>query len=145
MVFCRECNRKVNDCPHFVPPLGIPAVPVFDPKIKTVAYKTDSRTLEIAFKNGQVWQLFGVPHDICEALLQQTLSSFLKFVAHRYQAAPVRTNDPQPQICPACNRAMTERHRTTSGTLRILWQCAPCNQSFWHSYGTESVRERRRR
>jgi hypothetical protein len=145
MVFCRECNRKVNDCPHFVPPLGIPAVPVFDPKIKTVAYKTDSRTLEIAFKNGQVWQLFGVPHDICEALLQQTLSSFLKFVAHRYQAAPVRTNGPQPQNCPACNRAMTERHRTTSGTLRILWQCAPCNQSFWHSYGTESVRERRRR
>jgi KTSC domain len=90
MVFCRECNRKVDDCAHFVAPLGIPTVPVFDPKIKAVAYKTDSRTLEIAFKNGQVWQLADVPPDICETLLQQTLSAFLRFIAHGYKASPVR-------------------------------------------------------
>jgi hypothetical protein len=36
-------------------------VPVFDPKIKTLAYSAKTQTLEITFKNGQVWQLFGVP------------------------------------------------------------------------------------
>jgi hypothetical protein len=61
MVFCRECKKKVEDCEHFVVPLGIPGIPVFDPKIKTLAYKRDAQTLEIAFKNGQVWQLFGLP------------------------------------------------------------------------------------
>jgi len=58
MVFCRECKKKVE---HFVQPLGIPGVPVFDPKIKTLAYKPDTRALEIAFKSCQIWQLFGVP------------------------------------------------------------------------------------
>jgi hypothetical protein len=36
----------------------IPPTPVFDPKIATLTYKPD--TLEIAFKNGQAWQLFAV-------------------------------------------------------------------------------------
>ena len=61
MVFCRECKKKVEDCQHHVPPLDVPAIPVFDPKIKTLAYKPDARILEIAFKNGQVWQPAGVP------------------------------------------------------------------------------------
>jgi hypothetical protein len=143
MVFCRECKKKVEDCQHCVPPLDVPAVPVFDPKIKTLAYKPDTRILEIAFKNGQVWQLAGVQPDIYEALLQQTLSSFLKFVAHRYKASPVRTIQPAP--CPACKRPMVEQHRTTVGALRILWNCERCNQSFWRSYRTESVRERKAR
>ena len=148
MVFCRECKRKVEDCPHFVMPLGIPAIEVFDPKIKTIAYKRDTKVLEIEFKSGQVWQLFGVPAEIYEELLHQTLSSFLKFMAHRYKAAPVRTNrvvDPPAESCPACHRPMTEQHKTTGVTLRILWHCERCNQSFWRTYRTESVREQRTR
>jgi hypothetical protein len=86
MVFCRECKKKVEDCQHFVAPLDVPAIPVFDPKIKTLAYKPDTRILEIAFKNGQVWQLAGVQPDIYEALLQQTLSSFLKL--HQSDLSP---------------------------------------------------------
>ena len=61
MVFCRDCKKKVDDCEHFVLPLGVPAIPVFDPKIKTLAYDTKTQRLEISFKNGQVWQLAGVP------------------------------------------------------------------------------------
>jgi hypothetical protein len=143
MVFCRECRKKVDDCEHFVAPLGVPAIPVFDPKIKTLAYKKDARILEITFKNGQTWQLAGVQPDIYDVLLQQTLSSFLKFVAHRYKASPVRTTVPAP--CPACHQPMTEQHRTTVGALRILWHCARCNQSLWKNYRVESVRERRER
>ena len=60
MVFCRECRKQVEDCAHFVAPLNVTPVEVFDPKVKTLAYKEDALTLEIAFKNGQVWQLFGV-------------------------------------------------------------------------------------
>src|SRR5437588_8186666 len=71
-VFCRECKKKVEDCEHFVAPLGIRAVPVFDPKIKTLAYKEDAQILEIAFKNGQTWQLFGASADFYEMCLQLT-------------------------------------------------------------------------
>jgi hypothetical protein len=159
MVFCRECKKKVDVCEHFVAPLGIPGVPVFDPKIKTLAYNARARVLEIAFKSGQTGNLViedvtrATAHNCClrikpeiyDTLLNQTLSSFLKFVAHRYEAAPVRPSDPPSQPCPACNRPMSERHRTTGGTLRILWHCDRCNQSFWHSYATESVRERKQR
>jgi len=145
VVFCPECKRKVDDCQHFVRPLGIPPIAVFDPKIKTLAYSPDARTLEIAFKNGQVWQLFGVKPAMYEALLQQTLSSFLKFIAHRYKAAPVRTTVMLIERCPACKRPMVEQHRTTVGALRVLWHCEPCNQSLWRNYRTDSVRERKQR
>jgi len=150
MVFCRECKKQVEDCTHFVSPLNVPAVEVFDPKIKTVAYERKSQILEISFKNGQVWQLFGVRPDIYEELLHATLSSFLNFLAHRYKAAPVRKTrvskeSTDTETCPACKRPMTIQHRTTGGVLRILWKCEPCNQSLWRSYPTESVRERKER
>jgi hypothetical protein len=148
MVFCRECKQQVEDCPHFVLPLNVPPIEVFDPKVKTLAYQPKDQILEITFKNGQVWQLFGVKPDIYDELLHATLSSFLNFLAHRYKAAPVRkppTPAPIDQPCPACKRSMTERHRTTGETLRILWNCAPCHQSFWKTYATESVRERSKR
>jgi hypothetical protein len=138
---------QVEDCAHFVAPLSVASVDVFDPKVKSLAYQRDGHILEITFKNGQVWQLFGVKPEIYDELLHATLSSFLTFLAHRYKAAPVRTAPTGPrreQACPACKRPMTEQHRTTGGTLRILWKCEPCNQSLWRSYGTESVRERRR-
>ena len=150
MVFCRECKKQVEDCRHFVSPLNVPAVEVFDPKIKTVAYERKSQILEISFQNGQVWQLIGVRPDIYEELLHATLSSFLNFLAHRYKAAPVRKTrvskeSTDTETCPACKRPMTIQHRTTGGVLRILWKCEPCNQSLWRSYPTESVRERKER
>ena len=144
MVFCPECNRKVEDCQHFVQPLNSPPVEVFDPKIKTLAYQTDTQTLEIRFKNGQAWQLFQVPPAVYEELTRQTLSSFLKFIAHRYKPRPVR-QPPDVEQCPACHREMTERHRTSGKPMRILWHCSRCNQSLWRSYANESVRERKSR
>ena|SRR5437762_1001050 len=75
---------------------------------------------------------------------QLTLSSFFKFVAHRYKASPVRKEN---ELCPACKRPMTVTHRTSGSgpVLRILWHCARCNQSLWKNYRTESVRERKAR
>ena len=148
MVFCRECKQQVEDCVHFVPPLNVRPVEVFDPKVKTLAYRPKDHTLEIAFKNGQVWQLFGVKPEIYDELLHATISSFLNFLAHRYKAAPVRRRgsanaDAVPEPCPACKRPMTEQHRTTGGILRILWNCAPCHQSLWKTYAKESVREKK--
>ena len=151
MVFCRECKRKVDDCPHLVPPLNVPPIPVFDPKVKTVAYKSDARILEIAFKNGQVWQLSGVPPDIYDALRDTTLSSFLKFIAHRYNPRPVRqaarrtVTDTEP--CPDCKMPMTQRHKTGNGQafVRVLWNCPKCNRSRWLTYGTPDRRERKSR
>jgi hypothetical protein len=145
MVFCRECRKQVEDCRHFVAPLNVPAIEVFDPKVKTLAYQRSGCILEITFKNGQVWQLFGVKPEIYDELLHATLSSFLNFLAHRYKAAPVRkisrVNDViKSEACPACKRPMTEQHRTTGGTLRVLWKCGPCNQSLWRTYSTERQR-----
>jgi len=79
MVFCRECKQRVEDCVHFVTPLNIPAVQVYDPKVRTLAYHAKDHILEITFKNGQVWQLFGVKPEIYDELLHATLSSFLNF------------------------------------------------------------------
>jgi hypothetical protein len=147
MVFCRECQQKVQDCAHFVEPVNVPPIEVFDPKVKTLAYQKESLTLEIAFKNGQTWQLFGVKPDIYDELRHATLSSFLKLLAHRYKSAPVRQrrdSTPAAESCPACHRPMTVDHRTSGGTLRILWHCSRCNQSMWRTYANESVRERRK-
>ena len=36
MIYCRECRKQVTDCAHFVAPLDVPAIEVFDPKIKTL-------------------------------------------------------------------------------------------------------------
>jgi hypothetical protein len=149
MVFCRECKQQVEDCVHFVAPLNVTPIPVFDPKVRTLAYQKDAQILEITFKNGQVWQLFGVKPEIYDELLHATLSSFLNFLAHRYKAAPVRrvqTNAelPRSEPCPACKQPMTEQHQTSGGTRRILWHCARCNQSLWRTYSSESVRERRK-
>jgi hypothetical protein len=151
MVYCRKCRQQVEDCSHFVAPLNIPPTEVFDPKVKTLAYKNDARILEIAFKNGQVWQLFGVPPDVVHELFHATLSSFLKFLAHRYEAAPVRKPKPAADIpesepCPQCRTAMMPRTRAGSlDPIRVLWHCAACDRSEWRTYGTTSVRERKGR
>jgi hypothetical protein len=147
MVFCRDCNKKVADCPHCVPALKVKRVEVFDPKVKTLAYDEPRKILEIAFKNGQSWQLKPIPAVIYQELLQQTLSSFLKFIAHRYQANPVKpgNEDRIPnELCPACHQGMTNNHQTMGKPVRVLWHCEACNQSLWKTYSNESVRERRK-
>ena len=149
-MYCRDCKRSVDDCEHFVAPIGSPHVTVFDPKVQSLAYEKKSMILEVEFKNGQVWQLFGIKPEIYEELLHATLSSFLKFLAHRYRAAPVRRLRPGAIVptsepCPACQRPMTEMHKTSGGTIRVLWHCDKCNQSLWRTYQRESIRERRRR
>jgi len=150
MVFCKECQQKVEDCAHFVAPIVAKRVEVFDVKVKTLAYDANQRILEIAFKSGQAWQLAGVPASIYQELRDSTISSFLKFIAQRYKAAPVRIYPPIPRAekCANCSGEMTERHRTgtrTSTFVRVLWYCSKCNAATWRSYGEESRHERRSR
>ena len=149
MVFCKECQQKVEDCPHFVLPISAKRIEVFDIKVKTLAYDPNQRILEIA-KPGQVWQLHGVPGGIYQELRDSTISSFLKFIAQRYKAAPVRIAPSIPAIqkCPKCGGEMQQRHRTGSNSstfVRVLWHCSSCGASHWQGYGEQPVRERRGR
>src|SRR5690349_6719745 len=89
-MYCRQCQQKVSDCEHFVTPIEAPRVRVFDEKVETLAYSPEHRILEISFKSGQVWQLAGVVPGIYAELQASTISSFLKFIAQRYKASPVR-------------------------------------------------------
>lgn len=152
MVFCRSCQKKVADCEHHVYPLETTRISVFDAKVETLAYDEPKRTLEIAFKNGQTRQLFDLPPDVFNALQDSTISSFLKFIAHRYKSAPVKTGQaavrvPESEACPKCKRPMTVRHRTGSDFekyVRVLWECG-CGASEWKQYGLGLMRERRGR
>jgi hypothetical protein len=149
-VFCRKCNEKVEDCPHFVPPLKVKRVEVYDPKVKTLAYDEPRRILEIGFRNGQAWQLRGVPSDIYQELLHQTLCSFLKFIAHKYQSNPVKMvaadGLPSSEPCGDCKATMTIRHQTNpTPPCRVLWECPNCKKTIWQSYGMDTVREKKSR
>src|SRR6476620_1265448 len=148
MVFCRQCRKNVEDCEHFVPSLGIPAINVFDVKVRTLAYSAQQRILEVTFKSGQVWQLFGVPPAIYRELCDTTISSFLRFIAHRYNARPVRqasatVTAPETETCSACQTSMSKRHSTANNGsfMRVLWACSKCNQTIWKTYGTPELRE----
>jgi len=50
--------------------MNVPPTEVFDPNVKTLAYKEDGRVLD-AFKNGQIWQLFGVPSVMLRSTVRQ--------------------------------------------------------------------------
>ena len=150
MVFCKECKQRVEECPHFVMPIKARRIEVFDEKVKSLAYEADQRILEIAFKSGQVWQLFAVPEGIYQELRDSTISSFLKFIAQRYRAAPVKTtpNIPATEKCPKCAMPMTPKHRTGGSIathVRVLWSCSQCNSSEWRSYGENTDSKRRSR
>ena len=142
MVFCKECKKKVEECPHFVEPIQAPSIQVFDPKIDTLAYSEESRILEITYKSGQVWQLFGVPPSIYGELRDTTLTSFVKFIAQRYKAAPVKTGlkaikVPDFERCSKCNAEMKVRHRINNQfdiMIRILWECSSCDRAEWRQY-----------
>ena len=153
MVYCRQCQKKVDDCEHFVPPIEAKRVSVFDARVETIAYSRERRILEIAFKSGQVWQLFDVPPDIHDVLQDSTISSFLNFIAHRYKSAPVKTGMnavpvPESEKCNKCGVPMRQKHRTGSDFekfVRVLWSCPSCNASEWRKYGAGIERERRTR
>ena len=151
MVYCKQCQKKVADCEHFVFPIEAKRVSVFDARVETIAYATQQRILEIAFKNGQVWQLFDIPSDIYNALHNSTISSFLNFIAHRYKSAPVKTGMsavrvPESEKCAKCGVSMRQKHRAGSDFekfVRVLWSCPSCNGSEWRKYGAGIERERR--
>ena len=153
MVFCRDCKKKVEDCEHFVYPIKEKRVPVFDPKIECLAYSHEQRILEIAFKGGQVWQLFEVPPGIYSELCDSTISSFLKFIARRYRFAPVKTGlqaikVPEMETCLTCQGNMTAAHKngsTIDNFVRIRWSCSKCNASLWKTYGNGPLRARKTR
>src|SRR5262249_8989388 len=92
-----------------------------------------------------------MPPDVYQELLNATLSSFLKFLAPRCEAVPVRKSSPtifvpETEPCPQCHTPMTQLHRTRYvEPIRVLWHCDACSQSVWRTYGTTSVRERKGR
>jgi uncharacterized protein with PIN domain len=151
MVFCRQCQSKVEDCEHFVLPIPGKRVKVFDEKVETLVYASDSRILEIAFRSGQVWQLADVPDGIYKELQNSTISSFLKFIAQRYKASPVKQGIraivvPETQPCPVCKAPMKASSRTENQMekfVRVFWHCPNCKKSEWQTYGEVRARERR--
>ena len=142
MVFCRQCNRQVDDCEHCAFPLAARHMPVTDAKVATLAYSSSDRVLEIVFRSGQVWQLSHVPEGIYKELCDATISSFLKFIAQRYNAVPVKTGIhairvPHEELCGKCRKPMIEAHRTVSTIdrmVRIRWQCSKCDVNEWRTY-----------
>ncbi len=140
MVYCRQCQQKVEDCEHFVPPIEATRVKVFDPKVETLAYNEKLRVLEIGFKSGQVWQLSPVAPDIYAEIQNSTISGFLKFIAHRFKASPVRKDEASMPAaeCSRCGSPMTRQYRTGSNfqsSFRLLWACARCKRTEWRLYG----------
>jgi hypothetical protein len=142
MVFCKECKSKVEECPHFVDPIRAPRIRVFDEKIESLAYSEAERILEITYRNGQVWQLSQVPPGMTQDIRDTTVWSFIKFIAQRYKAAPVRTGlravkVPDAEKCVRCGKNMTVRHRVDNPDdvrIRVLWECSGCQHSEWRKY-----------
>jgi hypothetical protein len=150
MVFCKQCQRQVEDCEHFVFPLKAKRVRVFDEKVESLAYAPDTGTLEIAFKTGQVWQLADVPAGMYAEIQNSTISSFLKFIARRYKASHVRTGlkpiiVPKSEKCPVCAAEMTEQNRSASSisnSIRVFWYCTGCKKAKWQTYHGTPAPER---
>ena len=85
MVFCRACNKKVEDCEHCVFPVEAPRINVVDSKVATLAYERDERILEIGFHSGQVWQLSQVPPVMqCSACRPMFIKSCWDKPFHRF-------------------------------------------------------------
>jgi hypothetical protein len=90
---------------------------------------------------------------IFEELRDTTIYSFLRFIAHRYKSAPVKTGVhaikvPESELCNQCRKPMTVRHRINSTfdcNVRVLWECAPCAATQWKDYGQGIAREKRGR
>lgn len=61
-------------------------VPVISSSLQSVGYDSASRTLEIAFRNGSVYQYFGVPPAVHEELITAPSHGayFNAFIRDRY-------------------------------------------------------------
>jgi hypothetical protein len=126
-------------------------MPVTDEKVAALAYSGTERILEIAFHSGQVWQLSHVPEGIYKELCDATISSFLQFIAKRYNAVPVKTGIhavrvPATEVCFQCKQPMSAGHQNRSaadGVIRVKWDCPACRRSEWRTYGAPRMRERR--
>jgi hypothetical protein len=142
MVFCKRCNQKVEVCPHFVDSIEAEKVRVLDEKIDWLAYREEDRIMEIAYKNGQVWQLSPVPPAIYCEIRDTTLWSFVKFIAQRYNASPVKTGlqaikIPASEKCRECGAFMTGLQRvpnTRDVRVKVLWKCTGCQREIWKEY-----------
>jgi hypothetical protein len=92
-----------------------------------------------------------MPEGIYKELTQSTISSFLRFMAHRYKAVPVKNGAhairvPEHEPCATCKSEMTATHRAAGDqTMRIQWSCPSCKTATWRTYGTPPGRERRSR
>jgi len=150
MVFCKECKQKVEECPHFVDPIRVPRIKVLDEKIETLAYSEPERILEITYRNGQVWQLFPVPSMYGE-IRDTTLWSFIRFMAQRYKAAPVRIGLraivlPSSIECPKCKEGMTVRSRMNDAeriVIQLQWECKACGETMRRNYDRTNVGAKR--
>jgi hypothetical protein len=143
MVFCKQCKQKVEVCPHFVDSIAAEKVQVVDERIDWLAYREEDRILEIAYKNGQVWQLSPVPPAIYGEIRDTTLWSFVKFIAQRYKAAPVKTGlqaikVPESEKCRDCGADMTEMQRVPNAEkicMKVRWSCSSgCRRQIWREY-----------
>jgi KTSC domain len=56
--------------------------PIASSSIAAVGYDAGTRTLEIEFHNGRIYQFFGVPHEMAQALraAESTGAYFNKYV-----------------------------------------------------------------
>lgn len=142
-VYCKECQQKVDVCSHFVDSIQAPKVRVVDERIDWLAYREEDRIMEIAYKNGQVWQLSPVPPAIYGEIRDTTLWSFVKFIAQRYKAAPVKTGlqaikVPETEKCRDCGAQMTLGERVPNPgkiSVRVLWKCSSgCRRQIWREY-----------
>lgn len=83
-----------------------------------------------------IWQLSSTE------LRDTTLTSFVKFIAQRYKAAPLKTGlkaikVPDFEKCSKCDANMKVRHRVDNQfdiRIRILWECVGCDHTEWKRY-----------
>ena len=90
MVFCKECTRKGRSVRVSLIQFQFRAAGIrFKDRITGI--QRGKSNSEIIYKNGQIWQLFGVPPSIYGELRHTTLDSFVKLIAQRYKVTPVKT------------------------------------------------------
>jgi KTSC domain len=57
-------------------------VPVDSTNLKSVGYDPDTKTLEVEFDKGRIYQYYGVPSELHQDLMQATESHGKFFIKH---------------------------------------------------------------
>ena len=70
----------------------MPRIPVHSSNLHTVGYDVTTATLEIEFRGGSVYQYFGVPGGVHDALMNAASHGryFDQHIKHRYRFRKVR-------------------------------------------------------